>query len=99
MKFVKLEDFDNVLGDIFECLGCDRTNVVKILNKYDIEEWVFSEDVNDFVEGAHRVHCHSTGGETHWIACSICMNPIDFADKYCRSCGAKLIETEEGTII
>lgn len=41
---------------------------------------------------AHRVHCHSAGGGTHWLACSECMNPIDYADNYCKNCGAKMDE-------
>ena len=29
-------------------------------------------------------------GTTHYNYCSICSNPGDFFDKYCRHCGAKM---------
>lgn len=66
------------------------TNGVEMVPIFRMQQWfdhVHNADAAPVVH-AHRVHCHSAGGGTHWLACSECQNPIDHADKYCRNCGA-----------
>lgn len=37
---------------------------------------------------AKRVHAHTTDGRTHFVVCSYCGQAVDWADNYCRKCGA-----------
>jgi len=54
MKFIKLEDVEKILGDIYESMGSSRHNWYDPLIKNDVEEWWWSDDKNnDFVEHAH----------------------------------------------
>lgn len=56
MKFVKLEDVEKILGDIYESMGSSRHNWYDPLRKNEVEEWWWSDDKNnDFVEHAHWV--------------------------------------------
>lgn len=43
-------------------------------------------------ETAYMVIGKSKGGTTLWYECSVCGEPVDDKDKYCRCCGRRLRE-------
>lgn len=104
VKFVKLEDVEKILGDIYESMGSNRRNWCDPLRKNDVEEWCWSDDKNnDFVEHAYwtRKRTLSHDGELY---CSNCewtpevlggttLGDLQLADVfYCPHCGAKMDE-------
>ena len=100
MKFIKLEDVEKILGDIYESMGSSRHNWYDPLRKNDVEEWWWSDDNNnDFVEHAHWIPIESTVHVEKSGACSNCGEAWIITDTtyfyYCPNCGAKMDEEVE----
>ena len=95
MKFVKIEDVEKILGDIYESMGSSRHNWYDPLRKNDVEEWWWSNDKNnDFVEHGHWIS-HNDDGVYH--ECSNCgvhdywnTSNVYIMFDYCPDCGAKM---------
>ena len=90
MKFVKLEDVEKILGDIYESMGSSRHNWYDPLRKNDVEEWWWSDDKNnDFVEHAHWKELDPN----LYTECSNCGQKL-FGEydnwNYCPNCGARM---------
>lgn len=58
-------------------------------------EWLYSEQeaIDAWNTRAERT-CHAVFDDSNWYKwiCSECGQPIDRADNYCFSCGAKVVE-------
>lgn len=78
------DEFDDALCYDMSCNRCSFCEDDICLLASRLEEIGYTK------AHAHRVHCHSAGGEHHWLACSECQHLIGRADKYCPNCGAKM---------
>lgn len=89
--FCGSEASERTVGDYFQ-IGCPDYACLA----YIIDMPVYlsrQEAVNDWNTRAERT-CHAVFDDSNWYKwiCSECGQPIDRADNYCFSCGAKVVE-------